>query len=97
MSDTIRIEFFAEKKRRNKHEVYTVAGARAGNTRHVSNGPIIPALCRKLIAGGHSPDALAMIYRGDTLCFTPVSIGTWASGKALSTQEQPAYLRRAVG
>ena len=38
----------------------------------------ICAAARRLLAEGAPPDALALIYRGETLCFNPVPLSTWA-------------------
>lgn len=57
-------------------------------TKHIRiDLPVPSGLCtyaRKLIAAGADPEAMAMIYRGETLCFKPMPLVRWAK---LTTEE----------
>lgn len=53
-------------------------GAHSGGfSENSRNGPICK-LARTLMASGTPGDAMAEIYRGETLCFKPAPIGSWA-------------------
>jgi hypothetical protein len=53
-------------------------GAHALGLSSTSKTGSICDLARQLIKAGEDPEALAMIYRGDTLCFTPSKLKKWA-------------------
>lgn len=42
------------------------------------SGPICP-LARKMVSDGHDPARPVKVFRGETLCFSVVSLGWWAS------------------
>ncbi len=53
-------------------------GAHACGLTSTSKSGSICDLARQLISAGHNPEALAIIYRGATLCFNPSQLKTWA-------------------
>jgi hypothetical protein len=53
-------------------------GAHALGLSSTSKTGSICDLARQLIKAGESPEALAMIYRGETLSFTPSKLKKWA-------------------
>ena len=89
----IKINLSAEKKWRNKHEWRSVPTAAAEGIKVASDGPLIPKIASALIEAGHSPNEMCEVWRGDTICFRSISLGKWASGKALSGK-QPEHLKR---
>lgn len=48
-------------------------------------GSPIGALCREILATGLDPSSLVYIYRGETLCFKPRTLGRWAG---VTTEER---------
>lgn len=50
-----------------------------------TRGSPIGALCREILDAGLSPSSLVYIYRGETLCFKPRSLGRWAG---VTTEER---------
>ncbi len=50
--------------------------------------PVKPSLleyCRRLVAEGADPAAIVQVFRGETLCFTPMPLARFA---ALTTEER---------
>jgi hypothetical protein len=90
---TIRIELDSVRKYRNAHEWRPVNRASAQGIEEVGDHEIISALCRKLIAAGHSGQV--EVWRGETPCFRAIDIETWAN-KRVGKGEQPEHLRRAA-
>lgn len=89
----IRIDVFAEKKVRNRQEWRPIPTATAEGIKISSDGPLIPKVAKALIDKGHPPEAMCEVWRGDTICFHAMTIGKWASGKALNGP-QPEHLKR---
>lgn len=50
-------------------------------------GETLHPYCRKLIKEGANPEALAEVYRGDTLVFNPTTIG-WFADRSIQESDK---------
>lgn len=58
-----------------------------GKTLATGHGAVICEAARKLIAQGHHPATPVEVYRNETLCFLPATLGTFAG---LTVKESPS-------
>lgn len=75
----IRIELDSVKRYRNSAETEYryVPRARWENLEVVGDGWIVRDLCRLIVGENRSVSGLVHVFRGDTLCFTPMPLNAW--------------------
>ena len=90
----ITVKLDSVKKYRNAQEYRNVNRASAEGHSVVGDGSIISRLCADLVGFGRDPATPVQITRENTVCFTICSLGSWASGRALSGKQPEQFRTR---
>jgi hypothetical protein len=90
----VRVELSQRKKHRNKSEWRNIPTATCCGITLEGDGPKVGRVIKAAIDAGHDCSGDVYVYRDGTLCFRPISVERWLSGKQFSGK-QPEHLRRA--
>jgi len=93
--DDLIIQLSSTRKNSNGQEYRMVPTATCGSYSVMCDSNPIGKLCKILISSANYPGNTGVkVMRGTTPVFDTQTLLKWASGKGLSTREQPEHLRR---